>query len=236
MRFRLILLDLDGTLVDSAPGLHAAAVQVASRLGITMPPPVFVRDAIGRGTDRLIHRIVSGTMDGEVDRAIHVRARAMFDEAYASTCLTGTEVRQGVRASLEELRREGRRLVVATNKPRVPASAVLRHLDLEGSVDDLVSPEDARVVKPDPGFVHHVIRASGPDFTIRGSLLVGDSSIDAATATAAGIPFIAIRGGYDEGRDIADHVPTPDQVLEYPGQLAAAVRGLEAGDVIDGGS
>jgi phosphoglycolate phosphatase len=221
--FRLVLFDLDGTLVDSAPGIHEASVIAAAAVGTPPPDLEFVRHAIGRGIDRLLHRVCSTRLDGEVDSERHRRARSAFDEAYAHSCLTGTRLRDGVEDTLSTLRAEGRRLVIATNKPRSPAVRVLERLGLDARTDGLVCPEDAGVVKPDPAFVRHAAGGLGLEHV----LLVGDSSIDAATAMAAGIPFVAIRGGYDEGRDIADHQPPPDRLTTSPRDVPAAIRSLE---------
>ena len=223
LRYELVLLDLDGTLVDSAPGLHAAATFAAETVGATVPTAAFVRDAIGRGTDRLLHRVCSGSMEGEISSAEHRIARAAFDRRYAVTCLSGTVLREGVRDSLDVLRREGRRLVVATNKPRRPAALVMEHLGIDAMVDGLTCPEDAGVVKPDPAF----IRCAAGGTSLDRVLLVGDSSIDAASAEASAIPFVAIRGGYDEGRDIGDRRPTPDAIVNSPRDVPTAVRDLE---------
>jgi phosphoglycolate phosphatase len=222
-RFQLVLFDLDGTLVDSAPGIHEAGVVAATAVGAPVPDLEFVRNAIGRGIDRLLHRVCSARMDGGVEPSVHQEARRAFDAAYARTCLTGTRLREGVEDTLATLRGEGRRLVVATNKPRSPAVQVLERLGLDARTDGLVCPEDAGVVKPDPAFVRHAAGGLGLDHV----LLVGDSSIDAATALAAGIPFVAIRGGYDEGRDIADHEPPPDRLTTSPRDVPAAIRSLE---------
>ena len=150
IRFQLVLFDLDGTLVDSATGLHAAASFAAEAVGAPPPTAAFVRDAIGRGTDRLLHRVCSGSMGGEVSSSEHRVARAAFDRRYATTCLSGTVLREGVETALAVLRSEGRRLVVATNKPRRPAALVMEHLGIEAMVDGLTCPEDAGVVKPQP--------------------------------------------------------------------------------------
>lgn len=229
-RFQVVLLDLDGTLVDSAEGLHAAASFAAETVGATPMSRTFVRDAIGRGTDRLLHRVCSGSMDGEVPPDRHQAARVAFDRRYATTCLTGTVLRHGVESALRTLRGEGRRLVVATNKPRRPARRILEHLGIDVLVDGLVCPEDVGVVKPDPAF----IRVAAGDVGLDRVVLVGDSSVDAQSAVSAGIPFVAIRGGYDEGRDIATHDPAPAAVIESPGELPGAIRGLGSGTKISG--
>ena len=114
--------------------------------------------------------------------------------------------------------------MVATNKPRRPAGILVEHLDLRSLVDGVVCPEDAGVRKPDPIFVLHAIgEAPG---TV--GLLVGDSSIDAETARRAGIPFVAVRGGYDEGRRIDDLLPPPDGIVDEPRDLPEVIRALEA--------
>lgn len=223
LRFSTILFDLDGTLVDSVIGIHQAASVAAESVGGPDPDLDFVRDAIGRGVHRLIHRVGSGRQDGEIDEIRHATALAAFQVAYADSCLGGTVLREGVASVLTLLRSEGRHLIVATNKPRDPASLVLHRLGLDSMVDGLVCPEDAGVVKPDPIFVDRCLGR-----TSRGeALLVGDSSIDGATALATNLPFIAIRGGYDEGRDIGDLDPSPDRVVDSPVGVPAAIRSLE---------
>jgi phosphoglycolate phosphatase len=223
VRFSNILIDLDGTLVDSIDGLHAACLAAAKT--IERPPPdlEFVRRSIGRGSDRLLHLVLRGDAESMLEPDLHQRARAAFDRHYASACLGGSHLRVGVAESLRKLRAEGRRLVVATNKPRQPAELVLRHLGLDELTDGLCCPEDAGCLKPDPEFVSAAV--GNPDRS--GVILVGDSGVDAATADAASIPFIAVRGGYDEGRDIATRTPSPSVVIETPEGLPTAIRALE---------
>ena len=218
-----LLFDLDGTLVDSVDGIHVAGSAAAAAIGAPTPTLDFVRNAIGRGVDLLVHRVGSGRQDGRVDPERHALARTRFDEVYAKSCLAGTTLRGGALEVLERFRLEGRRLVVATNKPRRPAAILMDHLGLDRRVDGLVCPEDAGVRKPDPEFVRKALGAG-----IRSqSLLVGDSSVDAETARRAGIPFIAIRGGYDEGRSIDDLVPSPDVIVDQPHDLPGAIASLE---------
>lgn len=219
-----LLFDLDGTLVDSLDGLHVAGVAAAEEAGGPRPSRDFVCRAIGRGVDMLVHRVASGSQEGRVDAEVHARARARFDDVYAEACLTGTSLRLGVPEVLREFRLQGRRLVVATNKPRRPARLLIEHLGLESLVDAVVCPEDAGVRKPDPRFVVHAL-GEAPRTT---GLLVGDSSIDAETARGAGIPFVAIRGGYDEGRIIDDHDPPPDRLVDEPRDLPQAIHALES--------
>jgi phosphoglycolate phosphatase len=219
-----ILLDLDGTLVDSVDGIHAACVVAAKEVDRAVPSRELVLRSIGRGADRLLHRILRGDHETELTPVMHQRARAIFDREYREACLDGTVLRAGVAESLDQLRRIGHRLWIATNKPRVPATRVIDRLGLDEMVDGLCCPEDAGVLKPDPRFIEVVLGLDGG--ASNRAMLVGDSSVDAQTAENAGIPFIAIRGGYDEGRDIGHRVPPPDVVIESPADLPRAIAEL----------
>lgn len=221
-----LLLDLDGTLVDSLDGIHAACVAAAKETDRAVPPKDLVLRSIGRGADRLLHRILRLDHESELDPVTHRRARSIFDREYRDACLDGTILREGVAESLGELRGLGHRLWIATNKPRVPAMRVVERLGLDGMVDGLCCPEDAGVLKPDPRFIEAALALD--EAASNGVILVGDSSVDAQTAENAGIPFIAIRGGYDEGRDIACRMPRPDVVIESPPDLPAAVARIGA--------
>ena len=219
-----VLLDLDGTLVDSVDGIHAACVVAAKAVDRRVPSRELVLRSIGRGADRLLHRILPVDHETELNPVMHQRARAIFDREYRDSCLDGTVLRAGVAESLDELRRIGHRLWIATNKPRAPATRVIERLGLDGMVDGLCCPEDAGVLKPDPRFIEVVLDLDGGE--VNRAVLVGDSSVDAQTAENAGIPFIAIRGGYDEGRDIGNRVPPPDVVIASPRDLPRAIAGL----------
>lgn len=216
-----VLLDLDGTLVDSVDGIHAACVVAAREIGREIPSRALVLRCIGRGADRLLHRILRCEHESTLTPDMHARARVIFDHAYRDACLEGTVLREGVTEALRTLRRLGHRLWIATNKPRIPAVRVVERLGLDESVDGLWCPEDAGVLKPDPRFIETVLRIDGG--TSSHAILVGDSSVDAQTAENAGIPFIAIRGGYDEGRDIGSRTPRPAVVLESPRDLVSAI-------------
>lgn len=221
-----VLLDLDGTLVDSGDGIHAACVVTAIEIDREVPSKELVLRSIGRGADRLLHRILRLEHESELDPSMHGRARAIFDRAYRDACLEGTVLREGVADSLGELRGLGHRLWIATNKPRAPAMLVVERLGLDDMVDGLCCPEDAGVLKPDPRFIEAALDLD--EAASNEVILVGDSSIDAQTAENAGIPFIAIRGGYDEGRDIGRRIPRPDVVIDSPRDLPEAIAGVIA--------
>jgi len=216
-----LLLDLDGTLVDSVDGIHAACVVAALEIDREVPSRDLVLRSIGRGADRLLHRILRLDHESDLDPAMHARARASFDREYRDACLDGTVLREGVAESLGTLRRLGHRLWIATNKPRIPATRVIERLGLGEMVDGTCCPEDAGVLKPDPRFVRTVLERDRGD--LDRTMLVGDSSVDAQTAENAGIPFVAIRGGYDEGRDIGLRTPPPDAVIDSPRDLPQAI-------------
>ncbi len=196
----LVLIDLDGTLIDSVDGIHAACVRMSESLGIEPPSLEFVHRSIGRGADVLVGEILSGGPESESRDARHQKARAAFDHAYLECWQDGTRVRQGVFETLEALVSEGREAIIATNKPGRAADAIVRYLGLDRFVSCLATPDQAGSRKPDSAFVDYALTGRS---RLR-SVLIGDSMVDAQTAVNAGIPFLAIAGGYNQGVRIED--------------------------------
>ena len=200
-RFRdLVLIDLDGTLVHSVEGIHAACVRMSESIGIESPSLEFVHRSIGRGADVLVARVLSGGRDVERRDALHQAAREAFDHWYLQCWQDGTRIRDGAIETLEALVAEGREAIIATNKPGRVADEIVCHLGLDTLVSGLVTPDHAKSRKPHPDFVDHAL--SGRNRSR--SVLIGDSMVDAETALNAGIPFVAISGGYNEGIRIED--------------------------------
>lgn len=219
----VVLIDLDGTLVESVDGIHAACVDMTSKLRLPAPSHSFVHRSIGRGADALVARVLAAVSKGVTRPELHAEARREFDVAYAVTWRDGTSLRPDALDMLEVLRGEGRRPIIATNKPRAPAQAIVAHLGLLEAVCGLVTPEDADTRKPDSAFVDFAMAGAS---RARGAL-VGDSSVDAETAYGSGIPFVAVRHGYNEGIPIEDSDIRKSVIVERLSQVPAALRRLE---------
>lgn len=193
-----LVFDLDGTLIDSNPTLWATGSALLAELG--RPPVSEATSAgfVGKGVEALVERLLrhTGGIPGDV-LAPHV---ARFRAIYALDPVTGTVVYPGVAEALAALARDGHGLAVCTQKPNAPALVLLRELGLMPPVTAFTGGDSLDVLKPDPRMLAHAADQLAPGPVI----LIGDSEIDAATAVAAGVPFLLHTEGYrlDPGRPI----------------------------------
>jgi len=189
---RAILFDLDGTLIDSAPDLHAAANVMLDEVGRDPLDLPTVISFIGNGVDMLVERCLVAT--GGCDDRLHGSALKKFSEAYALDMTTLTRPYPGVISTLETFRAAGIPLGICTNKPAKLAQSVCDLLDLSRYFEVICGALPDQPKKPDP---HPLLRCcdllgASPD----ASLFVGDSSIDYETARNAGVPFRLFTKGY----------------------------------------
>lgn len=184
-----VIFDLDGTLIHSAPDLHAAANKMLAEEGEAPLDLETITSFIGNGLPKLVERVLEarGISPSQFPR-LNDRMREIYNAAPADL----TEPYPGVCALLEGLKTEGHKLAVCTNKPEEPARLILNLLDLERHFDLIVGGDTLAQKKPDPAPLLHAARALGEAQAV----YVGDSEVDAATAQAAGLPFALFTGGY----------------------------------------
>ncbi|MEM6487426.1 MAG: phosphoglycolate phosphatase [Pseudomonadota bacterium] len=187
---RAVVFDLDGTLVHSAPDIHAAANAVLAEIG---RPPLSLDQVcgfIGNGVVKLIERALAATGGvRDLDTAV-ARFRAIYGAAPARL----TQPYEGVRACLSALRRADLALAVCTNKPEAPARAILQALDLSAPFPVVVGGDTVGVAKPDPAPLLACLGALGVG--VGDTLFVGDSETDEDTAQRAGVAFAHFTRGY----------------------------------------
>lgn len=200
VRPRMVLIDLDGTLVDSVPDL-AHAVDIAMQ-GVGLPPrgEARVREWIGNGAERLVRRALINTYEGEPDEALYRRAYPIFLEAYAQDVCTYSRPFPGVLAGVEFLAGAGYRLGCVTNKPARFTEPLLQKLGLYDRFETVVSGDTLVEKKPHPAPLLYAARALG--VTPQQSLMVGDSINDVEAARAAGFQVVCVDYGYNHGMDI----------------------------------
>ncbi|SPA02121.1 phosphoglycolate phosphatase, Haloacid dehalogenase-like hydrolase domain (RUBISCO operon) [Cupriavidus taiwanensis] len=187
-----VLIDLDGTLVDSAPDIVGAASRMLVDLGSTPLPFDTVAGFIGRGVPNLVRRVLeTAQLDTRVDAADAV---ALFHRHYADTNGRLGTVFPGVQAGLDALRREGYRLACVTNKPRALVVPLLAMTGLAAYLEVLVAGDSIAQMKPDPEPLRHACRLLDVDPAL--GVLVGDSQVDVQAARAAGMPVCLVRYGY----------------------------------------
>lgn len=194
------MIDLDGTLLDTAPDLATAANMMLKELGKAELPLETIQSYIGKGIEKLVKRSLTGDLDGEPDADLLQRAMPLYEQSYEKTLYVDTRAYPGVREGLNALRAGGFRLACVTNKAEAFTLPLLRAAELLDYFDIVVSGDSLPKKKPDPMPLLHACERFeiGP----REMLLVGDSLNDAQAARAAGCHVFCVPYGYNEGRDV----------------------------------
>ncbi|QPI10326.1 phosphoglycolate phosphatase [Stutzerimonas stutzeri] len=219
---RLVMFDLDGTLMDSVPDLAAAVDKMLMLLGREPAGIKRVRDWVGNGSRVLVRRALAGQLghDGVADELAD-EALALFMQAYAGGHEL-TAVYPGVRDCLDWLREREVKLAIITNKPAQFIEPLLEEKGLAGYFDWLVGGDTLPQQKPDPAALFWVMDKAG--VAPSESLFVGDSRNDVRAAKAATVRCVALTYGYNHGEPIADEQPA--LVLDDLRELVASAPGL----------
>lgn len=185
-----IVFDLDGTLIDSAPDIQSVAAGILTGLGREALTLDETRHFIGEGAAVFVSRLMAARGIDESPQS-HAALLEAFLAQY-EFAVDKAVFYPGVQSALAELKAAGHRLGLCTNKPQLPARAVLRHMGLASTFDAVTAGGMLPSRKPEPDMLLHTIASlgSGP------SLYVGDSEIDAETAQRAGVPFALFSEGY----------------------------------------
>ena len=213
----LIVFDLDGTLVDTAPDLITALNHVLAREGLSAVPLASARNMIGAGAGKLIER----GLEAE-GRAVTIddlnRMTADFIEFYAAHIADDSRPFEGLEAALDDLIARGYRLAVCTNKLEWLSVRLLDALGLSARFAAICGADTFGIQKPNPELLRRTIaRAAGQ---MDAAVMVGDSISDIASARAAGIPVIAVDYGYTE-TPVSEL--NPDRVISALGDLPDTV-------------
>lgn len=184
-----IIFDLDGTLIDSAPDLHAACVKMLARENAPAPSLEQVISYIGNGVPKLVERAMNGA---NIPMDQHGRLVRSFMKFYNQDPATLTTLYPNLLPVLDGLISNGHRLAICTNKPEAPARLILDMLNIEFYFDVVVGGDTLEAKKPAPEPLLHVLKLLGVD----SCLYVGDSEVDAETADRAGLPMALFTKGY----------------------------------------
>jgi phosphoglycolate phosphatase len=212
--FELVMFDLDGTLVETAPEIQDAVNDTLERLGLEPVALADVERWIGHGTKELLVQALSqrcGAQPEAVHRSelLDVAFRA-FKGDYERRCGSRSRLYPQVSDALVALGERGVRRVLVTNKERRFADAVLHRHGLHAMLDGIVCGDTLPTRKPDPAGVLQCMQEHATP--ARRALFVGDSSIDIETARNAGIAVWAVTYGYNMGSPIAQW--RPDRLID----------------------
>ena len=197
---RAVILDLDGTLLDTAADLAAATNLMMLELGREPLPQATVASYIGKGVEVLVHRALGGSLDARVDHDLHTRGHDAFMRHYQVENGRHSRPYEGVVEGVAAMRAKGLRLACVTNNPKSFADPLLERFGLAQSFELIVGGDTLPLRKPDPMPMLHVAQRfeiDPPEI-----VAIGDSLNDALAARAAGMPVFAVPYGYNEGRDV----------------------------------
>ncbi len=218
-RFKTVVFDLDGTLVDTAPDLCAALNHALGTLGRPAVPAADVRHMVGHGARKLLERGLAAS--GSVTSELIESAVPAFLRYYADHIADGSRPYPGVEAALDRLAAAGCRLAICTNKPVALSRALATALGWDGRFAANLGFDSVPAAKPDPGHLIATIAAAGGDPAA--AAFVGDSITDTTTARAAGVPVIAVSFGFAD-RPVA--ALGADAVIDHYRDLEPVLRRL----------
>jgi phosphoglycolate phosphatase len=197
-----VMIDLDGTLLDTIPDLAVAANAMLAQLGKRPLDESLIRTFVGKGIPRLVERTLAAAHDEPIGTALAERALALFERCYSEVNGRHTSLYPGVKEGLAKLREQGFPLACVTNKSERFARPLLDSLDLSGHFEQVVAGDTLPLKKPDPAPLLYACRAF--EIAPREMLMIGDSVNDAQAARAAGCPVFCVTYGYNEGRDVRE--------------------------------
>jgi phosphoglycolate phosphatase len=215
-----VVIDLDGTLLDTAPDLAEAANRMLAEMQRPQVATEVVNTYIGNGVDRLIKRVLTGEMYAEPDSQLFARAKPIYDRHYLAGVSLYSRPFPGVVEGLEALKRTGYRLACITNKAERFTLPLLKDTGLFDYFELILSGDSLPRTKPDPLPLLHACEKFG--VSPEHMLLIGDSQNDALAARAAGCHIFCVPYGYNHGEPV-DQLDL-DRVVESVFEASTLIR------------
>lgn len=213
LRYRAVLFDLDGTLVDSYSALTEAVNHARRTHGLDDLSATRIRDFVGDGMERLLERAFDRK---DVPRTVVTAFESRYDEV----CCVESKMLQDVDVTLAELARLGVEMAVCTNKPTSFSRKILDFLDLSRYFSAIVGPDLAEARKPDAR--HLLVTLASVRTSASATLFVGDMPIDVQAARNAGLDVAVVPTGSSSREQLV--ASAPDHFLERFSDLLAIVR------------
>ncbi|UJS23671.1 phosphoglycolate phosphatase [Thiothrix winogradskyi] len=214
---KMVLIDVDGTLVDSVPDLTFCVDEMLKQLDMPVRGEAAVRQWVGNGVQRLTERALTNDLDGYPDAELFARAMPIFMELYAENTSKRSRLYDGVLEGLDFLQScEGLKIGCVTNKAEQFTLPLLTDLGIVDRFEIIISGDSLPEKKPHPLPLLHAAEKLGVQ--PEDSVMIGDSKSDVKAARAAGFQIICMTYGYNHGEDIRNY--SPDAVIDSMTELA----------------
>ncbi len=214
-RPEMVLIDVDGTLVDSVPDLAYCVDAMMRELGMPERGEQRVRHWVGNGVERLVKRALVNQLDGEPDEALFAKALPVFEALYRENTSKRSCLYAGVKEALDFLKTTGVRIGCVTNKASQFTLPLLRDLGVRDYFEIVICGDMVERKKPDP--MPLLQAAEQLETEPRASMMLGDSMSDVNAARAAGFQIVCMSYGYNHGEDIRDY--DPDAVIDSMAEI-----------------
>ena len=214
-RPKMVLIDVDGTLVDSVPDLAFCVDEMLKKLDMPVRGEARVRHWVGNGVERLVKRGLLNDLNGEPDEDLYNRALPIFRELYAENTSKRSMLYDGVTEALEFLRATGVKIGCVTNKASEFTLPLLTDLGVIDYFESVLCGDMVERKKPDP----QPLLQSAEELGVApaDALMIGDSMSDVKAARAAGFTIVCMSYGYNHGEDIRDY--HPDAVIDSMAEI-----------------
>lgn len=219
---RSVLLDLDGTLIDSHPGIEASCLAALRALGHEPDETLDIRRIIGPPLEDVMQVLLQSYRDDRVGEAV-----TAYRRHYGESGLLGSVPYPGIGKSLEEMKRAGLRIYLATSKRAVFASRILDHLELARYFDGIHGSVPSGELDHKPELLAHVLSTHG--LSPAHGLMVGDRRYDIAGAHAVGMRGLGVLWGYGTRDEL--ETAGADRLVDSPADLDSMVLSMLSGRV-----
>lgn len=219
---KMVLIDVDGTLVDSVPDLAFCVDEMLKQLDMPVRGEAAVREWVGNGVIRLTERALTNDLDGYPDQELFDKAMPIFNQLYSENTSKRSELYPGVVEGMAFLKESGFIIGCVTNKAAQFTIPLLKDLGLHDEFETIICGDTLEKKKPDPAPLLHAAKQLG--VKPEESLMLGDSKSDVKAARAAGFNIICMSYGYNHGEDIRNYDPDVviDSMTELPDYIEKA--------------
>lgn len=214
---KLVIFDLDGTLLDSIADLAGSCNHALGTCGFPVHSVQDYRFFVGNGLSKLFERALP---EGEKTAANIERVRGAFMPFYDAHCRDLTKPYEGIPELLEELQARGLALAVASNKYHTATCGLVSHYFPDVTFAAVSGSKEGVPPKPHPAIIHDILARTGiPEKSV---LFVGDSDVDMLTAAGAGVEAVGVTWGFRPRSEL--ELLRPAHIIDSPEELLELIR------------